>query len=75
MLKRLETACRHVGEGEQVIAKQQGLIAALRVQGREIDGAMQLLYQLEELVRLRVEDREYLQRLTTHAARPKVKAT
>jgi hypothetical protein len=47
MLKRLETACRHVGEGEQVIAKQQGLIAALRVQGREIDGAMQLLYQLE----------------------------
>jgi hypothetical protein len=75
MRKRLETACRHVGEGEEIIAKQQALIAALKVQGREINAAVQLLYQLEELVRLRAEDRDYLERLTittTHATGPKV---
>jgi hypothetical protein len=60
--RHLVEAERHVSEGERLVEHQRRAVEKRRRDGRHTELAMQLLDEMEESLRLHIQDRDRLRR-------------
>jgi hypothetical protein len=63
---------RHVSEGERLVQHQRRIIEKRRRDGHHTELAMQLLAEMEESLRLQIEDRDRLRQYLAGDAEPRV---
>ena len=61
-LEHLELAHRHIAQNERHIAHQREIIAELERDSHDTDRHRQLLYQMEDLYRFHIADRDRLEK-------------
>ncbi len=62
LLVLAELAGRHVAQGEQLIARQQEIVAELESGGQDASGAKQLLASFQGILQLHIADRDRLEK-------------
>lgn len=71
LAQHLVEAERHVSERERLVEHQRKTIEKRRRDGHHTELAMQLLHEMEESLRLHVQDRDRLRREWAANARPR----